>query len=87
MSLSIYIATLSSKDDLMSSDPVEAILVIAESAEQAQTSAATFREWMQSVIDVGRLGKYEPGIEGHALLMLLSSKHKSGAIAMIETLA
>jgi hypothetical protein len=57
-------------------------LVIAESADAAQD--VTFERGWKKIENVGRLGAYEPGIEGHSLVMQLTSRHQNGSIVLVE---
>ena len=67
-----------------------AYLVIAENAfKAAQAIAYQPGKNYEQVNDedgVGRLGSYEPGIEGHQITMQLTSLHKNGSILLKEVI-
>lgn len=69
MTLSCYVVQTRRADHDTSTLSMDILdLVIAESASQAESIVVEAHEWRRETVGVGRLGKYEPGMEGHALV-------------------
>lgn len=75
--LSLYLVSTHSPD----SPTTTVRLIVAESAGQAEKAVADVAGYDEHLDDVGRLGFYEPGVEGHRMVSAIST----GLIVMSAT--
>ena len=75
--LSLYLVSTHSPD----STTKTIRLIVAESAAQAEKVVADIVSYDEHLDDAGRLGFYDPGIEGHRMVAALSTH---GTVVMTE---
>lgn len=68
--LSVYLVQTRRADSDSSTLSMDTLdLVIAESASRAQDVVVTAHEYRREIVNVGRLGEFDPGDEGHAMIV------------------